>query len=378
MKNLIIGLLMCVLIFMTGCKSESSSSNENGPSQDSPAETKSPVENPADAAGDENVDTVKSEQNMPNPNADENPAGMEKVDKEEVKVGIGMTAPPLEGLTFVKGEPVKMTKGHIYVVEFWATWCPPCLKSIPHLTRLQQDYSDKNVTIIGISKETVDKVKPFVEKQGDQMDYVVAVDKALEVDKNYMQAFNVRGIPNAFIVDHNGIIVWQGHPMAMDVVLAEVVAGNFDPVAFEQKQKEQQSLQKKMSLLLQQYSIEAMVDSETPTEKSRKLASEFIEAAPSQWLNYFAMLIMKHEKLSFRDHEMALKAVQKAYEMTDGKDLEVLNTYALALYQNGKVADAISHQQKLMKMCQNQPQEIIDEVQKQMDMFKNVAAEVTP
>ena len=67
---------------------------------------------------------------------------------------IGDKAKPLEIAEWVKGKKdVDVTDGKsVYVVEFWATWCGPCRTTIPHLTELQKEYSDK-VVFVGVSKE---------------------------------------------------------------------------------------------------------------------------------------------------------------------------------------------------------------------------------
>ena len=147
-------------------------------------------------------------------------------------IDLGDPAPPLKIKEWVKGQPVnlKEAKGkNIVVVEFWATWCGPCKQSIPHLTELQKKFKDQGVVFIGISDETTDKVKPFVEKMGKDMDYVVALDDDQATNKAYMQAFKVNGIPHAFIVDKAGAIVWSDHPMAgMEEALEEIIAGKYD------------------------------------------------------------------------------------------------------------------------------------------------------
>jgi thiol-disulfide isomerase/thioredoxin len=125
----------------------------------------------------------------------------------------GCTAGDESGATvahWVKGEPVDVSSG-VHVVEFWATWCPPCLTSIPHLTALQEKYADRGVNIIGVSSEELDTVEPFVEKMGDKMAYTVAIDGG--ISKDYMEKYNIGGIPHAFVVK-DGEIVWHGHPMA--------------------------------------------------------------------------------------------------------------------------------------------------------------------
>jgi len=139
---------------------------------------------------------------------------------------LGDPAPPLASLEWVKNGPVEMKPGTVYVVEFWATWCPPCRVSIPHLTELQHKYKDRNLVIVGISTEKVDKVRPFVEQKGSEMDYAVAVDTGEAVSRGYMDAFGRNTIPSAFVVDANGKIVWVGHPMDnMDAVIERTLAG---------------------------------------------------------------------------------------------------------------------------------------------------------
>ncbi|MCP5461953.1 MAG: TlpA family protein disulfide reductase [bacterium] len=125
---------------------------------------------------------------------------------------LGGAAPALNVSEFIKGDAVDVTDGGIYVVEFWATWCPPCRASIPHLTELQKKFKDKGVTFIGISQEDLAAVKPFVESMGDAMQYTVAVDNNGATTESYLAPFGIQGIPHAFIVKE-GKLVWHGHPM---------------------------------------------------------------------------------------------------------------------------------------------------------------------
>ena len=181
---------------------------------------------------------------------------------------IGDPAAPLKIAEWIKGKPVTLAdaKGkQILVVEFWATWCPPCRTSIPHLTELQKKYRDKDVVFIGVSDEKPSVVKPFVQKMGDKMDYVVAVDDQRQTSKGYMEAFEQGGIPHAFIVDKQGRVVWQGHPMAkLDSALDDLIAGKLD---LDRVRKQSQAETK-----LQEYY--KMVMSGEDDAKTDKLAAE--------------------------------------------------------------------------------------------------------
>lgn len=132
-------------------------------------------------------------------------------------------APPLE-VQFVKGKPVTIAEGRgekVYIVEFWATWCAPCKRSIPHLTALQQRFGDDGLVIVGISDEKLNTVQRYVATMGDKMEYRVAIDKSLSTNKRYTKPFKTPGIPWAFVIDKAGRIMWNGHPM--DAILPDLI-----------------------------------------------------------------------------------------------------------------------------------------------------------
>ncbi|MBK9137667.1 MAG: redoxin domain-containing protein [Verrucomicrobia bacterium] len=181
---------------------------------------------------------------------------------------LGDPAAPLTIAEWVKGGPVNLADGKgktIHVVEFWATWCPPCRTSIPHLTEMQKRFKDKGVVFIGITDEKASVVKPFVEKMGDKMDYVVAIDRDRKTSTGYMKAYGINGIPHAFIVDKDGKVAWQGHPMdGLDRAIEEILAGKYDL----KKAKLRASAQQKLEAFME------IAADDSQKEKADQLAKE--------------------------------------------------------------------------------------------------------
>src|SRR5262249_55209939 len=150
---------------------------------------------------------------------------------------VGDPAPKLEVKEFLKGDAVaRLEKGKVHVIEFWATWCPPCRAAIPHLTKLQQQHKD--VIFIGVSayEHNQKEVKPFVESMGDKMAYRVALDLVPEgrepkdgkMARTWMTAAEQWFVPRAFIVNAGGKLAYSGHPGGLEEPLGQIVAGKFD------------------------------------------------------------------------------------------------------------------------------------------------------
>lgn len=128
---------------------------------------------------------------------------------------VNVPAFPLRNLHFIQGSSVTLpqsTPHPVYVLESWATWCPPCRQTIPHLNSLAQQFQNRGVVFVGITSETDEaKIKQFVAGMGNNMKYPVALDKSHEMDA-YARHFNAQGIPHAYLVDCMGVVRWHGHP----------------------------------------------------------------------------------------------------------------------------------------------------------------------
>ena len=128
-------------------------------------------------------------------------------------------APKLSG-TLLDGSSVNLDayKGKVVLIDFWATWCKPCVDAMPHISKLAKEFGDKGFTVLGVSiDEEPNKVAPFVKKR--KIEYPIVLD-----DKKTpsWQSFKVSGIPALFLVDREGQIIaqWRGKIKASDVEAA--------------------------------------------------------------------------------------------------------------------------------------------------------------
>ncbi len=143
---------------------------------------------------------------------------------------LGDKAPEIN-VDFVQGDPITLAQDpgkHVIVIEFWATWCGPCRYTAPHLSELQKKYADQGLIVIGISDETEDLVRPYVEKLGAEMSYRVAVDRARTTASRYFEGFGrEESLPTAYVIDGNGRVAWIGNPANpfMDTLIEKLVAG---------------------------------------------------------------------------------------------------------------------------------------------------------
>ncbi|MBN1794642.1 MAG: redoxin domain-containing protein [Candidatus Omnitrophica bacterium] len=105
------------------------------------------------------------------------------------------------------GEEVTLSdlRGKVVILDFWATWCPYCVKGIPSLQRMYAAYQEKGLVVLGINiRESIPKVTSFVNA------HAITYPMLLDSDGAVAEAYNVRGIPNYLILDGDGVIQYRG------------------------------------------------------------------------------------------------------------------------------------------------------------------------
>ncbi|MBA4537542.1 redoxin domain-containing protein [Bacillus aquiflavi] len=126
------------------------------------------------------------------------------VDLSEVKEG--KEAPNFE-LTTLNGEKVKLSdyRGKKVILNFWATWCPPCIAEMPHMQNFYENNKDQGIEIVAVNLTKSEKgetnVADFSKKYSLTFD--ILLDKEGDIGMQY-QAFT---IPTSYIIDQNGMII---------------------------------------------------------------------------------------------------------------------------------------------------------------------------
>lgn len=140
---------------------------------------------------------------------------------------IGGPAPPFQVEKYVRG-PEKKPKwedlrGQAVVLEFWATWCGPCVQAIPHMNRLVDLFANQPVRFISVTREKEKTVRRFLEKK--PMHGWVALDR----DRSLLEDYGVRGYPTVVLIDAAGIVRGVTHPNRLNAeVVGRLVTGRFD------------------------------------------------------------------------------------------------------------------------------------------------------
>ena len=109
----------------------------------------------------------------------------------------------LPGLNGEEGLTLEDYKGKFVLLNFWATWCPPCLEEMPSMETIHQHYKDKDFTVVAISSDEGGKadIDPFVEKLGVTFPILMDADKAVS------SVYGAINLPLSFILNPEGMVI---------------------------------------------------------------------------------------------------------------------------------------------------------------------------
>ena len=132
--------------------------------------------------------------------------------------------PPLQIEAWVNSEPLELAdlKGKVVVLDFWAIYCAPCVKLMPHLGELYGKHKAEGLIVIGVTENRKGEVETFAQRH--KIAYPLAIDKLVEGAGQTHHAYGIVALPMAYVVGRDGRVAWQGRgdQLTAETILAEL------------------------------------------------------------------------------------------------------------------------------------------------------------
>jgi thiol-disulfide isomerase/thioredoxin len=119
---------------------------------------------------------------------------------------VGEAAPEISAGAWINlKNPLTLAKlrGKVVLVDFWATWCGPCIQCIPHLNELHRQYAGRNFELLSFVEEGHQTMDGFLKR--------TSVEYPISLESGSLEDYGISSIPHAFLIDRDGKIIWHGN-----------------------------------------------------------------------------------------------------------------------------------------------------------------------
>jgi Peroxiredoxin len=276
-------------------------------------------------------------------------------------IELGEPAPEVKIVQWFNGGPVSLGDGsNVCVVTFFESWCSSCMAALPQLNDCAEKFKSRGVRFLGISVEPTETVKAFAEEQSrlKALSFPVGVDKEHVSYDAYMKGFGRTSVPNSFVVDANGKLIWEGPPLAgLAQILEQVVSRTFD-LSTARKAAKAHKLEESYFNAAESESDFKLLIANTNSLSAKQIGEQILaDGSSNPWLlNSFAWRILTDPKLKNRDLSLAIKASKVACETDPTRNPSFVDTYARGLYLQGKISEAIAMQKHAAEMASDPAQ----------------------
>lgn len=291
------------------------------------------------------------------PSCSERTRGKDAGSAKPFPLMVGDPAPPLTVSRWIKGQPVaRFEKGRIYVVDFWSTWCVPCVKDFPHLSQVQEQY-DRSVTVVAVDIWELQpaRVPAFVEQQGAAVTFSVCTDSVPQgkeaneglASEQWLYGSGHTTIPLAFVIDRDSRVAWIGSPKEIDEPLKQVVDGTWDreaaASAFRMRKTEEAKAMRVKVALDHALSGRRWPEAAALADTVRSFGGDRSSGQAITTLCLIARSIADSGGVD-RDLDLALRCAQQANEWSGGQDPWILSVVAKMHHLRGERDAAITYQ----------------------------------